>query len=156
LFKLAKTSSTSISLDPGWDPKEKWNGPLKPALDQIDIFLPNEQEAMKITSTSTISAALQNLGRHMLLPVIKMGEKGACTIGDRGKITFPGFEVKSIDTTGAGDSFNAGFLYGYLNGLDLEDCLRWGCACGALSTMQIGGIKGQPTAETVEHFLSGN
>jgi sugar/nucleoside kinase (ribokinase family) len=60
--------------------------------------------------------------------------------------------VKVVDTVGAGDSFDAGFLYGYLNGWDLSRSLRLGCACGALSTQKAGGTAGQPTlAEAMQY-----
>jgi sugar/nucleoside kinase (ribokinase family) len=84
-----------------------------------------------------------------------MGAEGARAIRGAETITCPGFKVSSIDSTGAGDSFNAGFLHAYLSGLELEACLRWGCACGALSTLRAGGIAGQPTVEEVEDFLAG-
>jgi sugar/nucleoside kinase (ribokinase family) len=153
LFVEAKAAGATVSLDPGWDPDEQWNGYLKPALAQIDIFLPNDQEAMKISSASSIPEALYRLREHLPLPVVKMGKEGACTMIDSQMITCNGFKVNSINTTGAGDSFNAGFLYAYLNGFDMRTCLRWGCACGALSTTQIGGIKGQPTVSEVKSFL---
>jgi sugar/nucleoside kinase (ribokinase family) len=154
LFNMAKECGASLSLDPGWDPLENWNGYLTPVLDLIDIFLPNDQEAMKISSTHKIDDALKILNKRIPHPVIKMGKDGACTIVDSEKVNFPGFGVDSIDTTGAGDSFNAGFLYAYLNGYEMENCLRWGCACGAISTTKVGGINGQPTISDVKRFLS--
>lgn len=155
IAEKAKEANTTISIDPGWDPEERWNGLLKSLLDKIDIFLPNAQEAMKITSTTSIAEALIYLNTHLPIPVIKMGRNGACSLRISEKIEHPGFKVNNVDTTGAGDSFNAGFLYGYLKDYELEECLRWGCACGALSTMSVGGIQSQPTVSEVELFLSG-
>ena len=154
LFKEVKSTGATISLDPGWDPEEKWNGSLLPVLDLIDIFLPNDQEAMRIESAGSMGSALRKLGQRLQLPVIKMGEMGACALQESRFVQFPGFRVNAIDTTGAGDSFNAGFLYAYLCGYKLEECLRWGCACGALSTTHAGGIAGQPTVTEVEQFLA--
>lgn len=153
VFIRARNMGLTVSLDPGWDPEERWDELLQPLLDNIDIFLPNDQEAMHITSTQSVEEALTMLKEHLPLPVVKMGQKGACAFQD-GKVIFcPGFKVDSVDTTGAGDSFNAGFLYAYLHQYDLIECLRWGCACGALSTTQAGGIAAQPTVSEVKHFL---
>jgi len=154
LIQKAKEANTTISIDPGWDPEEKWDGYLMHLLDQIDIFLPNSQEAMLISSTSSITEALISLHSHLPMPVIKMGRNGACSLKNLTRIEHPGFTVNNVDTTGAGDSFNAGFLYGFLKGFELEECLRWGCACGALSTLNFGGIQSQPTLSEVVLFLS--
>jgi len=153
-FSGLRAKGVRISLDPGWDPQEKWNGYLGKVLDQIDVFLPNDQEAERITTSDTTSQALRKLSSHSLLPVIKLGDKGACSIWNGEEIFQPVYKVRNIDTTGAGDSFNAGFLYAYLQGKEIRDCLRWGCACGALSTTHPGGIEGQPSRVDVENFLS--
>jgi ribokinase len=65
----------------------------------------------------------------------------------------PGFKVEALDTTGAGDSFAAGFISAYLKNYSLEECLRVGNACGALSTLMAGGTTGQPDTETLNRFL---
>jgi sugar/nucleoside kinase (ribokinase family) len=85
--------------------------------------------------------------------VTKLGARGACARRGTEHVACPGFRVEAIDTTGAGDSFDAGFLYGYLSGLGLEASLRWGCACGALATTRVGGIEGQPTVGQVQELL---
>ena len=153
-FNGVKAKGAKISLDPGWDPTEKWNGNLGKVLDQIDVFLPNDHEATRITSSETTSQALNELNRYSLLPVIKLGDKGACSMWKEEFISQPVYKVRNVDSTGAGDSFNAGFVFAYLQEKDIRDCLRWGCACGALSTMYPGGIEGQPTRVDVESFLS--
>jgi sugar/nucleoside kinase (ribokinase family) len=154
LFERAKAAGATVSVDPGWDPEERWNGYLQPVLDQIDIFLPNDQEAMHITSTQSIADAIKELRSRLPLSVIKMGQKGACALQSGEVKTCHGFKVSSVDATGAGDSFNAGFLYAYLHDYELNECLRWGCACGALSTRSAGGIAAQPTITEVTSFLA--
>ena len=68
-------------------------------------------------------------------------------------VSHPGFPVEAVDTTGAGDSFAAGFVSGYVRGLSLRECLKIGNACGALSTLEPGGTAGQPTLERLRAFL---
>jgi len=65
----------------------------------------------------------------------------------------PAFPVKTVDTTGAGDSFNAGFLHAWLRGAPVVECLRLGAACGALSTLGLGGTAAQPTLEEAENLV---
>ena len=67
----------------------------------------------------------------------------------------PAYPVQAVDTTGAGDSFNAGFLHRWLQGASLEDCLRLGAACGALSTRALGGTAAQPTLAEAEALVRG-
>jgi len=61
-----------------------------------------------------------------------------------------------VDTTGAGDSFNAGYMYGYLTGENVETCLLYGNACGALSVGAYGGSTGTPDREGMEDFIKLN
>jgi sugar/nucleoside kinase (ribokinase family) len=67
--------------------------------------------------------------------------------------TAPALAVRPVDTTGAGDSFNAGFLHAWLDGRELQECLRWGAACGSLSTRGVGGWERQASAAEVEELL---
>ncbi len=120
----------------------------------MDIFLPNEQEAIHIAGTSDLPSALDHLAQRLPLTVVKRGAEGAVARRGSQQIHCPALDVAVVNTTGAGDSFNAGFLYAHLHGHDLATCLRWGCACGALSTRRIGGIAGQPTVAEVEALLS--
>ncbi len=154
LFAAAHAAGATLSLDPGWDPAEQWNGALRQALAHIDIFLPNQQEAQAITKTVDTGLALDQLAVDIPLVVIKLGAEGAVARRGSNEVSCSAFHVPTVDTTGAGDSFNAGFLYAYLHGYDLTTCLRWGCACGALATTQVGGTTGQPTATEVETLLT--
>jgi len=153
IFAEAKRKGLTVSLDTGWDPEERWNGTLQRALKYIDVFLPNESEALNITGETDVKAALLKLARRISIVVIKLGAAGAIAKAGDQVVEMDAFPIEVIDATGAGDSFDAGFIYGYLKGLPLAKSLRIGCACGALSTTKIGGIAGQPTLEELREFL---
>ncbi len=85
---------------------------------------------------------------------IKLGKDGALGIRNQEKVRVPSIPVKVVDTVGAGDSFDAGFIYGYLQGWTLEKTLRVAAICGALSTQKSGGTEGQPTLEEAMNELS--
>ncbi len=150
LFISAKERGITISLDPGWDPEDKnWNK-LFNLFPIIDILFVNELEQ------SSIDMIAEVISNDVKTLVIKLGEKGALAVV-RGKKYFrPSFKVNVVDTTGAGDSFNAGFLYGRLNGYDIDRCLLLGNACGALSCTGIGGTTMLPTLKGLRDFLESN
>ncbi|TAM24192.1 MAG: sugar kinase [Rhodanobacter sp.] len=147
LFARAHAAGLTTSLDPGSDPEERWGSELTSVLRHVDLFLPNQSEALAITDTAMPDDALSALDNGITRTVIKLGACGAAT-RENGKTLFaPGFTVKAIDTTGAGDSFNSGFLHAWLRDWPPLDCLRWGNACGALSTRGIGGTTAQGSAD---------
>ncbi|MBV9847434.1 MAG: hypothetical protein JOZ47_20535, partial [Kutzneria sp.] len=74
---------------------------------------------------------------------IKAGSAGALAVGPDGTEAVPGMRTEVADTTGAGDSFDAGFLTAWLRGLPLRECLRWGVVAGSLSTRAAGGTAAQ-------------
>lgn len=102
-----------------------------------------------MTGISDVSEAIGSLENGRTLVVAKLGAEG-CQAGAR---AVPGFRVEAVDTTGAGDSFNAGFLHAWLRRQPLEHCLRFASACGALSTLGMGGTEAQPTEEKASAFL---
>jgi len=154
LFRAAKEAGLTTSLDPDVDPSGKWNGGMREVLPYVDIFLPNEQEAVRISRETNIEGALNNLNKLSRTVVIKRGAKGVLTkCGDR-IVKAPGFSVEPLDTTGAGDSFNAGFVFQFIQRAPLVNCVAWGNACGALSTRALGGTEGFPTRSEVEQFFS--
>ena len=104
-----------------------------------------------------LCAILQDRIRSAKIPqmVVTMGKAGAvyATLeGDAG--VYPALKVDVVDTTGAGDSFNAGFVYGFLMDKDTEECLRLGNACGALSVTALGGNSAFPARKYLDDFLS--
>jgi sugar/nucleoside kinase (ribokinase family) len=149
LFKTARAAGLSVSMDTNYDPSEQWNGNLLDALAQVDIFLPNETELLRITRQNDVQPALDSLIARVPLIALKRGADGA--LARQGSATFSAesIPVEVVDTTGAGDSFDAGFIYGYLNGWDVARSLRLGCICGALSTQASGGTGAQPTLPEV-------
>jgi sugar/nucleoside kinase (ribokinase family) len=79
--------------------------------------------------------------------VVKRGSEGCASLEDGLRVDVPAYAVDAIDSTGAGDSFDAGFLHAWLRKLSWLDCMRWGSACGSLSTRGIGGTTAQATAD---------
>ncbi|MGB8252708.1 MAG: carbohydrate kinase family protein [Anaerolineaceae bacterium] len=109
------------------------------SLKAVDIFMPNAREARRLVGSDKLEDCLKDLGSLINLVVIKDGRNGAYAI-QNGQITHvPGIPVKCLDTTGAGDCFDAGFLKAYLDNNDLETCLKWGNIVGGLSTQGFGG-----------------
>lgn len=132
-----------IALDIGWDATENPRAVFD-LLPLVDIFVPNELEASRLTGASDPHEAIKILGRYVRLPIIKLGARGSMGLKEGQVIEVPTINVKPIDTTGAGDVFVAGLLYGYLRGWDIERCLRLANICGALSTRGIGGGRSAP------------
>jgi sugar/nucleoside kinase (ribokinase family) len=150
IFDQAHHAGATTSLDPNWDPEGEWDGGLHELLPQIDIFLPNAMEAMRLARISDLSEAIVRL-RSSPLVVVKAGADGAIAAGAGELLKVPGIPRQIVDTTGAGDSFDAGFLAAFLAGEPLERCLKLGNACGTLSTRATGGTPGQATlAEALE------
>jgi len=152
LFHRAHSFGLTTSLDTNYDPSEKWIG-FDELLLATDIFLPNQTEALSITRSNHIEEAARQLRNKSTLVAIKLGADGALTSRNNEIIRAESIPVPVVDTIGAGDSFDAGFVYGYLNNWTLEKSLRLACTCGALSTQQAGGTNGQPTIGEAMAFL---
>lgn len=144
LFNAAHAAGLTVSLDTNYDPTEKWNDGLADTLAHTDVFLPNETELQAITRLTEVDLALAKLAGQVPLAAVKLGPAGAIARRGVETVTAQPLPVTVADTTGAGDSFDAGFIYGYLSGWDLPQSLRLGCVCGALSTRAAGGTTAQP------------
>jgi len=154
LFARAHAAGLTTSLDPGFDPSERWDGDLLETLAEVDLFFPNEVEIRAITHAEAVPDALRRLAVGRTRTVAKLGAQGCATLADGGRVLqVPSYTVEAVDTTGAGDSFNAGFLHAWLARRPLEECLRWGAACGSLSTRGLGGTARQPSAEEAERLV---
>jgi sugar/nucleoside kinase (ribokinase family) len=153
IFRQAKQMGLSTSFDPNSDPQEAWSDGIQKVWPHADILFLNEREALQLTGTRRLPSALRTLSRSVRCVVIKLGAKGAVAFKDGELVSSPGISINTLDTTGAGDSFDAGFVSAYLRGETLVECLRTGNACGALSTLKPGGTAGQPNLTELKGFL---
>jgi sugar/nucleoside kinase (ribokinase family) len=140
-------------LDTNDDPDDQWQGNLSEVLRHVDVFLPNEREACKAAGTEDLEAAISKLSRLVPLVVVKLGRQGAIAQRGAERIAGPAKEVVAIDTVGAGDSFDAGFLHQYVRGADVKTCLASGNLAGALSTTRPGGTEAFRDAAHRTSFL---
>jgi len=153
LFAEARNRGLTISLDTNYDPTEGWDGGLHEALRYVDVFLPNETELRAIAGAQDTDTALERLAQYMPAIAVKLGGKGGRAYQNGQAAHADALPVDVVDTTGAGDSFDAGFVYGYLHGWDLGRTLQLACACGSLSTRAAGGTAAQPTLAEAEEAL---
>jgi sugar/nucleoside kinase (ribokinase family) len=143
----------TTSLDPGFDPSERWEADIHETLEEVDVFLPNEVELAAVAGHADIATALHRLRNGRTLTVAKLGPRGCAAIDGGRLIEVPAYPVTPVDTTGAGDTFNAGFLHSWLRGHQLEPAMRFAAVCGALSTLGVGGTSAQPDTAEVEKYL---
>jgi sugar/nucleoside kinase (ribokinase family) len=136
----ARHHGLSVSLDPSWDDALIRSPDLVARCSGVDVFLPNASEARAIADRDDLDAAGRRLARHFALVVIKDGAAGARLYQNGESFTLPAAPCPAVlDTTGAGDAFNAGFLAAWLAGKSPGRALAEGIACGTLSVQSIGG-----------------
>jgi len=156
IFRDAQELGLTTSFDPNSDPADGWSDSIREVFAYTDLLFLNEIEALRLTQTRNAKAALKALSHEVPCAVIKLGARGAMAVKDGEITSASGFKVKPVDTTGAGDSFAAGFVSTYLRGGGIAECLRLGNACGALSTLEAGGTGGQLTRPALKKFLRAN
>ncbi len=140
LLVKAKKAGLTTSLDPQWDPNEKWDIDLRKLLPFIDVFLPNETEITHLTKEPDVEKALKLLAPFANLIVVKMGSKGSALLRNGNISIQPAFLNEDVaDAIGAGDSFDAGFISKFVKGESAIECQRFGNLCGALNTTAAGG-----------------
>ncbi len=154
LFKRAKALGMTTSFDPGPDPAEKYEADILEVLPYIDVFLPNESEAMSIAHRDTVAEALEFLSKYASTTVITCGSEGALARSKGETLKSTVYKVDPVDTTGAGDSFNCGFLLNWLSGSSLAESLVTGSACGAIATTKVGGATASPTRAEMDAFIA--
>lgn len=145
VVEAARAAGSRILMDCQSQPQTLDDPAVVEAIRAVDVFAPNATEALHLTGEAAIPAALARLASLAPLVVIKLGADGSIAQQGDTVIHVPGLPVNVVDTTGAGDCFNAAFLYGQARGEPLETCLRYGNICGALSTTDYGG-RAVPTA----------
>ena len=155
LFARATAAGLTTSLDPGFDPAQQWEDDLLDTLREVDVFLPNEQELQAITGCNDLQEALMGVQNERTVTLVKRGRQGCTSLYEGQWLDAPAYAVDAIDSTGAGDSFDAGFLHAWLREMPWLDCMRWGNACGSLSTRGIGGTTAQASAGEVLALITG-
>jgi sugar/nucleoside kinase (ribokinase family) len=139
ILQQARAQGMSTSIDPNPDPCERYDSGLHTALVETDYFLPNEVEAQRTTRSDTLQGALGSLPKMCRAAVVKAGAKGAWYVDARQTFHVEPKPVRVVDPTGAGDSFDVGFLGACLNGLPIPEALDAGAQAAALACSAAGG-----------------
>ena len=151
LIARARRHGLTVSLDSNWDPDERWDG-VRALLPAVDLFLPNRNE---LEAVFGMAAPLALEAAAALCPcvAVKCGEDGAWLRRGDAAITCRGRPVPAVDGIGAGDAFDAGLVYGLMQGWDDAAALRAACACGAASVRAPGGLDGQLTGAELDRWI---
>ena len=144
----------TISLDTNDDPDDKWGAELEAIFPFVNILLPNEDEAKRMARKQNLSEALDWLTERVPIVVVKCGSRGALLKTHDRLLEIPPLNVSPVDTVGAGDSFNAGFLSQFVKGHPLETCVSAGNAAAAFSTLRSGGTESFRDREFMGSFFS--
>jgi sugar/nucleoside kinase (ribokinase family) len=142
LFRRVRELGLTTSMDPQWDPDEKWQVSLPDLLPYLDVFMPNMSEFLFLTNTNSLEEGIQYIKpfAHHLALVVKDGSNGAWLWDSNTILHQPAFLNRNVvDCIGAGDSFNAGFISKFARGASLPQCLEFGALTGAISTTKAGG-----------------
>lgn len=153
LFKLAHSNGLTTSMDTNFDPDEKWDSGIEAALEETDIFLPNQTELEAISGVLDHYQAMAKIAGENKIVAVKLGAQGGIAYYSGETVQAGAIPVQVVDTTGAGDSFDAGYIYGYLSNWGVRKSLQFACICGSLSTLKPGGTIGQPTFAEAISFM---
>lgn len=139
----------------GWDSTHEWSSEVLRQLSQIDVFVPNDLEAMRYTQTDNAYDAARELGRYVELAVVTRGARGViayeCATDQLTEV--PSVKVEAIDPTGAGDVFVASFMASGALGWPIEERLRLASLSAALSVRTLGGAASAPRPCDIGQFL---
>ena len=154
LFKMAKECGLTTSLDSGWDPTERWQIDLRSLLPFVDFFIPNEAEIKHITGKGSLEAAVEQLSRIGSTIIVKRGKDGALARSGDQIWQAPAFKIEAVESTGAGDCFNAGLLYALVEkSQELSEALQFANGCGAIGASTPGGASGVLSSQEVRQFM---
>jgi sugar/nucleoside kinase (ribokinase family) len=143
LLRRAREAGLTTSLDTGWDASGGWMDYVGPCLPHTDVFFVNDAEGRMLTGTDDPDEMVERLRRSGGTDVLlKLGARGCILFSGSKRIDVPGYAVKAVDTTGAGDSFAAGFFAGLFRGMPYPAALRLGNAVGALNVQKVGAVGG--------------
>ncbi|MEV6977301.1 carbohydrate kinase family protein [Kitasatospora sp. NPDC093806] len=151
-LRVARELGTLVVMDCQDVPVTLDSPGVRETLTLVDVFAPNEVEALRLTGAATVDEALAELGGLAGTVVVKRGAEGAAAVRDGKRQDRPAPSVDALDTTGAGDCFNAGLVHGLLAGRELTHCLALAVACGAIATTGPGS-SAAPTADELSGWV---
>jgi sugar/nucleoside kinase (ribokinase family) len=139
VFRQARLLGMTTSLDCNYDPADEWKSHIEDVLQYTDIFFPNEEEARRLTGARSAEAAAVQLGSRAHTVAIKLGPEGVLVYNNGSCFHRSAPAATVVDTTGAGDSFNAGYLSQFVKGQDAHACAEAGLAAAARCVSRVGG-----------------
>lgn len=154
IFQRVKEAGLTTSLDLQWDVSNRWEFDFRACLPHVDVFLPNEAEMLALAQCDSLEASIEQLAPYTNIMAIKLGQQGSLGIQGGNRYRVKAFELPDyVDSVGAGDSFNAGFLKKFLENAPLETCLKFGNLMGALNTTAAGGTTAFRCGLGIEHQI---
>lgn len=154
VYKKLKEEGTILVLDTGWDDEmsfEKYDEYLSIA----DYYTPNKKEALRITGTDNEKDAAYALKKYFDKVVVKVDADGCIGIDGDDYFFCPSIEeFKNVDSTGAGDAFLAGFMYGLFYDYPLKDCIEYGNITGGKAVTAVGALSGFVTEKELLEYKS--
>jgi sugar/nucleoside kinase (ribokinase family) len=153
LFCEAQEKGLTTSLDTNDDPEGVWADDIHQVLPHVDIFFPNEREAKSITRKDDLAAAIGELAERVGMVVVKLGPEGAIARKGTAEWRCSPTRVNPVDTVGAGDSFDAGFIHRYLQDANTQQCLEYANVAGAYSTTREGGTEAFRERDALARFF---
>ncbi|SHE58787.1 carbohydrate kinase family protein [Desulforamulus putei] len=155
VLKIAKSQGLMTTMDTAWDDTGRWMKAIAPCLPHLDIFIPSLAEAKMLTGLENSAEIAQVfLGYGVKVVVIKLGSDGCYIQTQDSSYHIPGFKVRAVDATGAGDCFVAGLLAGVLQGLPIDWCGRLANAVGAMSVTSVGAATGVVSLANTFAFMN--
>lgn len=154
VFREARHRGILVFLDTHWDIAYLRSDYLRSVLPEVDVAMPNLPEALEITGAPDAESALDRLAEWCRCAIIKMGAEGCIAETNGTRYHVPALPVEALETTGAGDNFNAGLIYGLLRGYPFLKALRCANVAGAMSTLVLGGCEASVSAEVLEQVLA--
>ncbi|MEM5853110.1 MAG: carbohydrate kinase family protein [Candidatus Aenigmatarchaeota archaeon] len=151
--KIGKKMNKTVSFDPGRSKSQEGFKKLYPVLKNVDVLIVNKVEIMRIAEIWDFKKALNFLRKKLkkLTIIVKCGKENTLVFSRNGNFSVSTVKVKVVDTIGAGDAFTAGFLHKFLKGNDIEECVKFANACGALKVTREGAT-GLPFKDEVYSF----
>lgn len=150
LLEQVKEAGCTVSFDTAsWDPSGRWYESIHPFARYIDYFFANAAQLFQLTGEQDPREAAVFLRREGVGCVVaKLGEQGSVTFLDGEEVLVSSYPVEAVDTTGAGDSFDAAYMYGVAQGWSQRECGQFANTVAGLNCTRIGATAGVPDLET--------